>query len=122
MRVVGAGSRKSCSREPRPLATTGRTYQVATRVTTSLTSVRTEADRVVATSGRLIRSSAIHAIRLDERLGDRLADPPLGTRLVPTAEPVMSLRILHAPRKERECGQGMIEGDALDIGGHPIGL
>jgi hypothetical protein len=80
--------------------------------------VRTEADLVVAESVRLIRGSDVHAIRLDQRLGDRLSDPPVGTRLVPTAEPVVSLRVLYTPREERERGQGMIEGDALAIGGH----
>lgn len=50
--------------------------------------------------------------------GDCLSDPSVGARFVATTELVVGLRIIHTPREVRERGKGMIEGDALDIGGN----
>jgi hypothetical protein len=50
--------------------------------------------------------------------GDRLSDPLVGTCLVPTAEAILGIRLLHTPCEKREAAEGMVEGGALDIEGN----
>jgi hypothetical protein len=41
--------------------------------------------------------------------GDCFSDPPVGTCLVPTAETIVGVRVLHTPCEEREGAEGIVE-------------
>ena len=45
-----------------------------------------------------------------------LSHPPVGPRLVPTAEPVVGFRVIHTPHEVRQGGEGMIEAPPTRCG------